>query len=257
MYIAQTHSTNTLMRERYLDEANLFTIRTGYQTAGRGQQGNGWESEEGKNLLFSTLLKDPPVSAEYQFRISMAVSVALFDAVTAIASPLRHPLAIKWPNDLYAGDEKLSGMLIENILAGNRISRSIIGVGLNVNQTVWTGNAPNPTSLLLQTGNNTDMEALLESFLSSLPLRLASPETTRTLYMQRLYRREGRHLYQPREVSLQPTMNAPLPSEQAFEAEIADVTDNGELVLQLHSGEKRTFHFKQIRYVIENHSSRT
>jgi BirA family biotin operon repressor/biotin-[acetyl-CoA-carboxylase] ligase len=249
MYIEETHSTNTLLREQYLNEDNLFTIRTDYQTAGRGQQGNGWESERGRNLLFSTLLQQPPVRVERQFRLTMAVSTAVCKAIRQVVPPLKNTLSVKWPNDIYAGDEKLAGILIENILSGNAIVHSIIGVGINLNQTSWTGNAPNPTSLMLQTGSATDPQTLLDAFLRFLPVQLAA-DNLRDEYMQHLYRYGGYHWYEPREVNTTPTMNATDISARAFEAMITDVTDSGELVLLLRTQEVRTYHFKQIRFVI-------
>jgi BirA family biotin operon repressor/biotin-[acetyl-CoA-carboxylase] ligase len=250
MYIAETNSTNTLLLEQYSDSPNLFTIRTDFQTAGRGQQGNGWESERGANLLFSTLLRTPDVPASGQFFISMAVSVALCDAISRVAGELQERLCIKWPNDIYAGDKKLAGILIENTLEGGHIAFSIAGAGLNVNQKIWHGSAPNPTSLLLQTGKRHEPQALLDAFLESLPARLADKEGTRSTYMELLYRRKGLWPYAEREVSTAPTMNSSDMSG-AFMAEIADVTQQGELVLRMEDGEQKRFHFKQIRFVIK------
>ena len=250
MFISETNSTNTLLREQYADSPDLFTVRTDFQTAGRGQQGNGWESERGANLLFSTLLRNPDVPVGEQFFISMAVSVALCDAISRVAGELHNRLSIKWPNDIYAGDEKLAGILIENTLDGAHIAYSVVGVGLNVNQQVWHGSAPNPTSLLLQTGRRHEPQALLDNFLESLPNRLADKAGTRHTYMERLYRRTGLWPYAEREVSTAPTMNSDDMNE-AFLAEIADVTQQGELVLRLQDGELKPFHFKQIKYVIK------
>ena len=250
MFISETNSTNTLLQEQYSDSPNLFTIRTDFQTAGRGQQGNGWESERGANLLFSTLLRTPDVPVSGQFFISMAVSVALCDAICRVAGELRNPLSIKWPNDIYAGDWKLAGILIENTLEGANIARSVVGAGLNVNQEVWHSSAPNPTSLLLQTGRRHEPQALLDAFLESLPARLADKDGTRRTYMERLYRRTGLWPYVERKVSTAPTMNSNS-TDGAFWAETADVTPQGELVLRMQDGELKQFHFKQIRFVIQ------
>ena len=113
MYIKQTYSTSTLLRELYTEELpHLYTIRTDFQTAGRGQAGNSWESEEGKNLLFSALLRYNNIRATEQWRLSMLVAVALWE-VLANYLP-QEQLSIKWPNDIYFGDKKLVGILIEN-----------------------------------------------------------------------------------------------------------------------------------------------
>ena len=112
MYIKQTHSTSSLLREQYSDALpHLYTIRTDFQTAGRGQAGNSWESEEGKNLLFSTLLRYDGILAAEQWRLSMLVAVALWDTLAKYLP--QEQLTIKWPNDIYFGDKKLVGILIE------------------------------------------------------------------------------------------------------------------------------------------------
>ena len=117
MYIKQTNSTSTLLREQYSENMpHLYTIRTDYQTAGRGQAGNSWESEEGKNLLFSALLRYNDLRAADQWRLSMLVSLAVWE-VLAKHLP-EEQLTIKWPNDIYFGDKKLVGILIENSLVG-------------------------------------------------------------------------------------------------------------------------------------------
>ena len=256
MYISQTYSTNTLLRDEYPDAPHLFTIRTGFQTAGRGQAGNGWESEADRNLLFSTLIRPDDLPATEQFSLCMAVSLALYRTVESLMQPYdTAPLAIKWPNDLYYGDLKLAGILIENIIQGANIARSVAGIGLNVNQTAFHA-APNPVSLTQITGRTYDIELILNNFLAELPRVLALPACElRTAYMARLYRSEGFHPYQEREVSVQPTNN--ISPEQAqteprpvFLAEIAGITPFGELILRDSDGREHTYHYKQIRYVL-------
>ena len=120
MYIPETHSTSSLLHELYDENLpHMFTIRTDYQTAGRGQAGNSWESEAGKNLLFSALLRYEGIHATQQWRLSMLVSVALWETLAKYLSP--ELLTIKWPNDIYFEDKKLVGILIENSLSGQYI----------------------------------------------------------------------------------------------------------------------------------------
>jgi len=245
MYIAETNSTNDLLRQH----PELLTIRTDYQTAGRGQQGNGWESERSKNLLFSTLLLRPAVPLEQQFLISMAVALALREAVAEVIGD-RDDLCIKWPNDLYVGDKKVAGILIENTLAAGAIDRSIIGVGLNVNQEQWVGSAPNPTSIKLLTGHDEEVEPILHSFLKHLSEQMLSIAALPEQYRAHLYRRQGWYWWEEREVSLTPTMNQNERTDRSFEAKVIGVTEQGELQLQTRGGENKTYHFKQIRYII-------
>lgn len=249
MYIRQTNSTSTLLREQYSDSLpHLYTIRTDYQSAGRGQAGNGWESEDGKNLLFSTLLRTEMHAAE-QFRLTILVSVAMREMLGRYLPA--DGLTIKWPNDIYFGDRKLSGILVENTLIGSRVAYSIVGIGLNVNQTAFTSNAPNPVSMRQITGVEYDVPALLDDYLEVLAQWQNAPaETLREAYLAHLYRRTGLHPYIEREVSLAPTAIA-RHADGAFLAEIAGITPQGELLLRRESGEEKAYHFKQIRFVIE------
>lgn len=236
------------MREM-LPQPEFFTIWTDFQTAGRGQAGNSWESEEGKNLTFSVLLHTDDIPPERQFVLSMVVPLAMVRVLNRLC-PAAEPYTIKWPNDIYVGDRKLAGILIENILGENRYA--IVGVGLNVNQTRFVSPAPNPTSLALETGREWDRETLLEAMVEELKgLRMTVlDEQLKQAYMASLYRREGYHPYVEREVNTIPTMNQQGYCEGAFEAHIADVLADGSLVLQLRSGEKKKYHFKQIRYIV-------
>ena len=250
MYIKQTYSTSTLLREQYtVDLPHLYTIRTDFQTAGRGQAGNSWESEEGKNLLFSALLRYNNIRATEQWRLSMLVAVALWE-VLANYLP-QEQLSIKWPNDIYFGDKKLVGILIENSLSGQYIGYSIVGIGLNINQTEWRSNAPNPISMKEITGKEYDAETLMNEWIHAMANWETQPtEAIQTAYLQHLYRREGWHTYVEREVSVAPTAIARSGIEGAFMAEIAGITPQGELILRTENNEEKTYHFKQIRFVI-------
>ncbi len=248
MYIRQTNSTSTLLREQYSDTLpDLYTIRTDYQSAGRGQEGNGWESEDGKNLLFSTLLRTE-VQATEQFRLTMLVAVAMREMLAHYLPADR--VTIKWPNDIYYGDKKLSGILVENTLIGNRVAYSIVGIGLNVNQQVFASNAPNPVSMRQITDKEYDVAAMLDDYLEVLEKWQTAPaETLRETYLSHLYRRTGLHPYIEREVSLVPTDIAQT-ADGAFLAEILGITPQGELILHKENGETKAYHFKQIRFVI-------
>ena len=118
------------------------------QTKGKGQRGNNWESEEGKNLTFSVFLKTSCLSVDKNFLLSIAVC----NAVHAIVSKRITNTKIKWPNDIIVNDEKIAGILIENIIQGSYLSKTIVGIGINVNQTSFEIEKANPTSLYLQTG---------------------------------------------------------------------------------------------------------
>lgn len=250
MYIKQTYSTSTLLREQYSDALpHFYTIRTDYQTAGRGQAGNSWESEAGKNLLFSALLRYDGLLAIKQWRLSMLVAVALWETLAKYVP--KEKLTIKWPNDIYWGDKKLVGILIENSLSGQYVGHSVVGIGVNVNQTEWTSNAPNPISMCQITGKVYPVEEILESWICAMKSwELRSTEEIETAYLQHLYRREGWHTYVEREVSTAPTAIAQQGVEGAFLAQFIGITEQGELMLRKENNEEKIYHFKQIRFVL-------
>ncbi len=296
-YLEHTDSTNTQLTDFCNQQLaagnaieNLTTIYTFSQSAGRGQQGNKWESEPGQNLLFSTAFLLPQLPAQQQFRITELVALAVWETVGDIlrrdAPPISDSLKIKWPNDLYAADRKLAGMLIENCLAGSHILYSVAGIGLNVNQTAFPENVPNPVSLSLLTGQRYDLHELMQQILTAfarlLPLiEQGGFQTLHSMYMQHLYRRQGWFEWEERECSTAPSDplfannnygsqtagnngsnsqtpgyngggagNIILPDSKRFEAQIEGVDEQGRLLLTDRSGGRRCYHFKQIRYVI-------
>ena len=240
MYIKRTDSTNTLLREMVAKgewPKEEHFLRADYQTAGRGQTGNGWESEEGKNLLCSILL--PP--RQNLFELNMVVAVA-------VQRLLGDKFTIKWPNDIYYGDQKVAGILVENALLGNELKYSIAGIGLNVNQTEWHSDAPNPVSLKQITGKTYDLDVLMEQLYEQ--VQQALQEDVWAYYKAHLYRREGFWPFVERTVSTTPTMNASTDAQGQFLARIEDVLPTGELVLRDQQNQQRIVHFKQIRYVV-------
>ncbi|MBQ6978909.1 MAG: biotin--[Paludibacteraceae bacterium] len=229
MYISTTNSTNTLMKELLAkgewQEGERF-LYTAFQTAGRGQAGNGWESEEGKNLLCSILL--PPNKNLYFLNIAIGV---------ALLRVIGEDFTIKWPNDIYFGDKKVAGILIENAIIGNEIKYSIAGIGLNVNQTTFVSDAPNPVSLKQIRGQEYDIERLMNHLFETVQRVLnESEQEVWAYYKSHLYRREGFWPFEDK--------------DGPFEAAIKDVLPTGEIVLEDKKGQERIYHFKQVRYVI-------
>ena len=250
MRVETTDSTNTLLKELIANGQQPKFLYAGYQTAGRGQTGNGWESEANKNLLCSILL--PPRANV--FELNMAVSVAVERLIRSVfyqQSGLYSVLSIKWPNDIYWQDQKVAGILIENAIIGNELKYSIAGIGLNVNQTEWHSGAPNPVSLKQITGKDYDIDELMEHLYAE--VQKALNEDVWSYYKAHLYRREGFWPFVEREVSTAPTMNAnsqePIANSQ-FLARIKDILPTGEIVLLDQQGKERIYHFKQIRYVL-------
>lgn len=233
MHIDETDSTNRWLYERHQlsgDGSRSLAVWAEYQTAGRGCGTNKWESERGKNLLFSALVRPERLPANKQFQISRAISLAIVDVVGRLVGDL----SIKWPNDIYWRNGKLAGILIENRLQGALIKDCIIGVGLNVNQRVFQSDAPNPVSLWQITSQETDREQLLHDILRRLDDYLSADICNR--YMQTLYRRKGYHPYTDK--------------DGVFMAEITGVEDDGHLLLRDDNGRERRYAFKEVQFII-------
>lgn len=241
--LAQTESTNTALSEMADSAVNGTIIRAIDQTAGRGQRGNSWESQRGKNLTFSVFLVPENISAREQFLISQAVSVAIVNVLRRYITNLDDTVAIKWPNDIYVGDQKICGILIENSLRGTAISHSIVGIGINVNQLEFRSDAPNPVSLIHFTGHETDIEKLMEETWHEIDQnmrQLSTEENKKRLreeYMADLWRREGFHPYAT-------------PDGYRFDAEVADIAPDGILTLCDPFGNKTKYAFKEVQFIL-------
>ena len=237
MYVKSTHSTNTLMREMIASGDAPAYIYAGYQTAGRGQTGNGWESEADKNLLCSILL--PPRKNLFELNVIASVATQRL---------LGEGFTIKWPNDIYWQDKKIAGILIENAITGNEVKYSIAGIGININQTRFVSGAPNPVSLKQITGKEYDTGELMRQLYAE--VQRAQEEDVWEEYKAHLYRREGFWPFVERMVNTAPTMNADKSETGIFMARIEDVLPTGEIVLRDEKNIQRIYHFKQIRYVL-------
>ncbi|MBR4155428.1 MAG: biotin--[Bacteroidales bacterium] len=164
-----------------------------FQSSGKGQGRNVWESESGKNLLFSVALDMSYLKAENQFLLTQMVSVAMIDVLKKYLP--EESLFIKWPNDIYFNNKKIAGILIKNEIKGMMLGTSIIGIGLNVNQTSFDVSLPNPISMKMITGEDYDLESILNDICfelrtSSLELKNNSQQPTANSqsYNNKLYR---------------------------------------------------------------------
>lgn len=194
LHFDEINSTNVFLYDKMSENHDIsdMVVVASHQTAGRGMDKNRWESEAGKNLLFSIALNVNYLEAENQFKISQAVSVAIVDTLLQLIDYKQ--LYIKWPNDIYFGDKKLAGMLIQNTIAGRMMGVSIIGIGLNVNQIEFSKDIPNPISLKQIAGNDFDLENLLNLLITNIKAAVESlrSESKRIeineKYISKLYR---------------------------------------------------------------------
>lgn len=235
-HIAETTSTNDLAREERYGHGDVICAER--QTAGRGQRGHTWTSPEGVNLLFSVVLCPTFLPAGEQFLLSQAVALALVDTLGTCGIDAR----IKWTNDIYAGDRKLVGILIEHHLAGGRLARTVAGIGINVNQTAFDPALPNPVSLAQAGGRKFNRSRLLETFLVRCLRRYAQlergeKEALQHAYRKRMYRLGEQHPYR-------------LPDGTLFQAAIEGVLPSGELILRHADGTRHEYLFREIEFVI-------
>ena len=279
MWFKSLDSTNEEARRHISDIDNLSVLSALEQTDGRGQRGNTWTSNAGENLMFSIVLKSPVLMAEDNFALNeiAALSVADFLSTYGIKAE------IKWPNDIYVGEKKICGILIENSFRGKTISSSIIGIGLNINQRNFNVNLPNPTSMVLCLQNqgtqpkhhkchserseeSFDIKACLNGFMdifTSYHDRFLSSDSDlsplRQLYLDSLWR-SGKpsrfidyttlpsgHLDGPMTIYIEKTDSSP----DEFQGIIRGLSPAGNLLVEdLSTGQIREFSFKEIGYIL-------
>lgn len=239
-HINNTTSTNDEARGECYEHMDV--IWSEHQSEGRGQRGHSWHSTEGENLTFSVVLHPTFLPIVEQFLLSEVVALALVDAMAEYGIECR----IKWTNDIYARDSKLVGVLIEHSLAGDTLARTIVGIGLNVNQTEFPSDLPNPTSMALQRSAKFDREEVLRCFMHKLEewydvLSSGNKQLVESTYVSRMYHLLEEHPYM-------------LPSGEVVRALIRGVRPSGELILEHHDGIVREYAFKEIEFVLPHKS---
>ncbi len=234
-------STNDLIKHTASTMESGTLVAAFKQSAGRGQKGNSWEAAPGKNVTCSLLLKKPNVDIKRQFAISEAVSLAIVDVLERYATGFK----IKWPNDIYHNDRKIAGILIENSLGDGCIDYTIAGVGLNVNQQLFTSGAPNPVSLTHITGKFYDIKSMIDELGEAMEQYCDFDGSTQQLealhkrYLSKLYRNDHKpHTFIT-------------PDGEAFEATIETVDPDGTIKLRHMSDQSvHSYLFKEVGHVI-------
>jgi BirA family biotin operon repressor/biotin-[acetyl-CoA-carboxylase] ligase len=219
--------------------SDFTVIQADYQTAGKGQRGNSWEAEPGKNLLFSFVFHPLFMEAHHQFVLSKMVALAMKETLSAYTPGIR----VKWPNDIYWNDRKLCGILIENQLDGSHLAQCIVGIGLNVNQKEFHSDAPNPVSLCQIVGHEVDRNEVLNSFMQRVQsyygnLIHGEAELISTRYFEALYRTDA----------LYPFSDA----QGEFTGRIRRVEEDGHLYIEDARGYLRRYTFKEVKYHINS-----
>ncbi len=231
-------STNSYAIDRL--QANLAAHGTAYfahsQTAGKGQRGKQWVTEPGSNIILSVVVDCTALLIHHQFRLSAAVALACHDFYSQFAGD---ETTIKWPNDIYWRDRKAAGILIENIIRGNDWSWAVIGIGMNINQTTFWGEAKNPVSLKQITGQNFDLVKMAKALCNCLEKRyqqLLSDD------FKKLLNDYNFHLYNAKqEVSLKK-------DSAVFKCVIGGVNEYGQLLVT--GAAQESFSFGEVEWVI-------
>jgi len=205
------------------------------QTMGRGQKGNTWESTKGMNLTFSFILTPSFLEVRRHFYLLMSISMGILDLLKQEGITAQ----VKWPNDMVSAGRKIGGILIENSMQGSRVSSSVVGIGLNVNQTRFAFAGGNPTSMKLLLGRTIDREDVFTDALKYL-----------TTWINRLYRKEWSRI---RESYLQHLFQYEQWADYTdasgdFRGRIRGVLEGGELSVEKQHGELYHYGFKEIGY---------
>jgi BirA family biotin operon repressor/biotin-[acetyl-CoA-carboxylase] ligase len=231
-------STNDFLKDWARREMveNFTVVTAENQTQGKGQMGAVWNSELGKNLIMSVLIKDFLLDASAVFNLNIAVSLAVIQTLESLKIP---KLSIKWPNDIMSADKKIGGILIENSFKSDNSIDSIVGIGLNVNQTQFE-NLPQASSLALQTHRNFDKEVLLYSIVDHLQSILKSWETEasglKESYANLIFKKDTIMTFQKQDQSI-------------FMGKITGVKPNGQLVILAENGLPLDFDIKEVKMI--------
>ncbi len=231
-------STNDFCRN-LADRENVkegTVVRAVIQEKGRGQGSNRWEGGAGDNLTFSIILRPLFLSPANQFVLSMVASLAISRFLDIYTAGVK----IKWPNDIFAGDKKIAGILIENSVMNNRIESSVVGMGININQEFSGSHLPGAVSLRQLTGSIFDLDECLDMLCFEIDrlysmLREGRNEIIKQLYREKLYLLDSEGTY--------------LSEGTVFNAFIRGVDNTGRLMLEKTDGEKICYGMQEVEFI--------
>ena len=234
-----TDSTNTYLKQlvRETSISDETVVLADKQLKGRGQMGNGWRSEKGQSLTFSMFKRFDGLIGERQFMISMAVSLAIAEALKDFDIP---SVSIKWPNDILSGNKKIGGILIENVLEGNFIKYAIIGIGINVNESSFPS-LPKASSLKLQTGKTFNLDEVLHTIIRSVFAELQDLGNQEFFSLKNKYEN---NLFRIGKVSVFENIEG-----RRFNGIIKGISDIGELIMEPEDEPIQKFQMKQLKLI--------
>jgi len=240
IHLETVDSTNSFINKLLLHDRlpEGAAILSHEQTAGRGQAGEQWISEQGKNILVSIIYYPSFISIQRVFMLSKAFSLGVYDCIREI---LREDVKIKWPNDIYFRNKKLGGILIENSIRNSVLNHTLLGIGLNLNQEVFPATLPNPVSLKMILGKELDLHEFFNGLCNSLEhrylqLKAGHTEDINEDYLNALYRFGEFHDYQN--------------NAEKFKGKITGIGDDGKIMMIRENGIIEKYDFKEVRFVI-------
>ncbi len=243
IHLELVDSTNSYAAEllRKNKPAEGTVISTFNQTKGRGQRGNTWNSEPNKNVSLSIVLYPSFLHPEKQFLLSKTIALALHDLMTETLglSAENNLLKIKWPNDIYFETKKIAGILIENTLSDGAIKASVVGIGINVNQTLFY-NQLNATSIALIKNESINLNVFIEQLCEHIEARYLQLKANKKDLLNNDYLQ---HLYQLN------TWSRYAASDETFEGKILGVADNGKLQIATRAEQIKEFSLKEVQFL--------
>ena len=232
-------STNSFLKELNANSKveNYTIVVSKNQTSGRGQMNTSWHSEDGKNLICSILVRFEDLLITKQKYLNYAISISVFETLKYYNLP---EVSIKWPNDILSEKNKIVGILIENSLRLNKISSSIIGIGMNVNQEFFPENIPNPSSLKLKTGLDFNLDEVLKVFFNFLNnaielLNQNQFEVLEEKYLNVLYKKNVPSVFKTNQ-------------DEIFKGEIVGISPEGKLQIELSNMNIKEFGLKEVSF---------
>lgn len=237
-YFDELTSTIDEARDRKYSHGDVVVAE--HQTAGRGQRGRLWSSAAGENLTFSVVLDTSFLLTGDQFLLLQVVALALTDMFSDYGLRAR----IKWTNDIYIGDRKITGVLIDHSMREGRLSRSGAGIGINVNQTSFDPSLPNPTSMALETGRTFDRREVLKRFYARLVERFETLRDGGSKGRKKLLADYHSLIYR-----LDTPARFAIPDGGEFTGTIRGVGPGGELIID-DGAATRSFLFREVSFVI-------
>jgi BirA family biotin operon repressor/biotin-[acetyl-CoA-carboxylase] ligase len=229
-------STNTYLKNMGFagGAEDGLTVLAKFQTNGRGQMGTVWNSQQDKNLTFSVFKDVSFINVAQHFYISMAVSLAVYEGLNSLGLT---KIKVKWPNDILSDNKKIAGILIENVIKLNVITASVIGIGLNVNQTDFT-DLPSASSLLLLSGQVYDLDEVLNSILKQIEIHFDCLKNKQFQLLKSTYES---HLFRKNKPST--FKNA---EGLVFVGYITGISDLGQLLIKVEEKVIKSFDFKEV-----------